>query len=105
MYKGTTPTFKFNINEDAHIDDATNVYVTFSTTPNYIKAFLTKTGTDLSIVENSIHVYLTQQETLDFPSSKIVYVQANWLYANGTRACTKPKEISVGENFINRVLP
>lgn len=103
MYKGTTPTYTFTTT-DADLTIASNVYVTFSTMDE--KEIMTKTGTALTVTEHSIEVYLTQEETLSFPTGS-VKVQINWLYDdNGEikRACSNKMTIPTKKNLKNEVL-
>lgn len=101
MYRGTTPTFELKINdENIDLTEADNVYVTFRTK----KGKSTYTGEALEVTEQQVDVYLTQEQTLAFPTG-IVEVQINWTYENGKRACTNIARIVVSENLIEEVLP
>ena len=103
MYKGTTPTFTFTLPETVDLGDATNVYVTFAKGDG--TDFLRKTGQDLTIDENTVSVYLTQQETLAFPRTAMI--QINWTYVEGTltkRACSEVKKIQLKDNLEREVL-
>ena len=87
MYKGITPTFTLTLPETVDLDLASNVYVTFGRRGNKI---LEKTGGDLAIEDNTIAVFLSQEETLALPSGE-VQIQVNWTYQEQgatVRACT-----------------
>lgn len=102
MVRGTTPTFIFNTPVD--LTQATSVYVTFSKMDDDI--ILTKTGTDLDITDESVSVFLTQEETLSFPNGK-AKVQLNWLYTEDSRikrACSNQKTITATDNLIDEVI-
>jgi len=103
MYKGTTPTIILTLPDDIDLGEASNVYVSFATRGG--KELIRMTGTDISIDENVISVFLSQEETLKLP--EWVTIQVNWTYAEGTttkRAATKKCTIRVENNIINEVL-
>ena len=80
------------------------IYVTFCKMDGSL--IMTKTGDDLNITNNSVEVYLTQEETLSFPNGQI-QVQLNWLYPEGNRvkrACSEIMSISAKKNLIDEVL-
>ena len=106
MYKLTTPTFTFTFPENFDMSVLTpeNTYVTFSS--KNMREFVTKNGNGLEIGENSIGVFLTQEETKEFPLGDIK-AQINWVYAeNGVtkRACTNIMEINVKENLYKDII-
>lgn len=103
-YKGTTPTYILTLPEDIDLEQATNVYVTFAKT-NYT-VVLTKTGDDLIITNNTISVFLSQEETLKFQTD-FCLLQVNWTYDNAgvkKRACTEIVSIPIKRNLINEVI-
>ena len=53
--------------------------------------------------DTTILISLTQEQTGAFASGK-VSVQVNWLTQEGARDATTIKEISVGENLLDRVM-
>ena len=97
MVRGTTPTFILTL-EDADLTN-TNVYVTFKQE----ELLLTKSGSDLSIEENVVSVYLTQEETLKFQRGNL-YIQVNFTFDNGKRACSEVALVKVDNNLFNGVL-
>lgn len=100
MVRGTTPTFVLEI-DDKNIDltQVDNVYATFKQGT----CVMTKTGQDIEVSENEVDVYLSQAETLSF-SKGTVFVQLNWTFQNGHRACTNIVGVDVGDNLVNGVL-
>lgn len=90
MYTGTTPTYTLTLKDsDINLEEATNVYVTFSRENREV--IVEKQTRDLNISGNSVDVFLTQEDTLRFPNEKIL-LQVNWTYDdNGIlkRACSK----------------
>lgn len=103
MYKGTTPTFTLTFPTTVDLDNASEVYVTFSASNQ--KQILSKTGEDLVVSDNVIEVYLTQQETLAMPSQCLL--QVNWTYMDGAivkRACSDIVRIYNKSNLINEVI-
>lgn len=97
MVRGTTPTFILTL-QDADLTN-TNVYVTFKQE----ELLLTKSGSDLSIEENVVSVYLSQEETLKFQRGNL-YIQVNWTFDNGKRACSEIALVKVDNNLFNGVL-
>lgn len=103
MYKGTTPTYTFTTTE-VDLTIARKVLVTFSTMDE--KEIFTKQGDDLVVTENSIEVYLTQEDTLSLPTGS-VKAQINWLYVQGgvtKRACSNKMVILTKKNLKDEVL-
>lgn len=103
MYKGITPTFTLTLPEDIDLSEATNVYVTFADRNN--RTVARKTGEELTIDENVVEVYLSQEETLAFPN--MVYIQVNWTYNEGElvkRACSEIVSTPFTANLEPRVL-
>ena len=103
MYRGITPTFTFTLPETVDLTDATNVYVTFADRNG--RTVARKTGEELNIDDNVVEVYLSQEETLAFPS--MVYIQINWTYSEGNkvkRACTEIVSTPFTANLEPRVL-
>lgn len=104
MYRGTTPTYTFILPETVDISLASQVYVTFCKMNGDL--IYTKTGDDLNIAENSVEVYLTQEETLKFPNGS-VQVQLNWIYSDENkdkRACSEIMTITAKKNLIDEVI-
>lgn len=97
MVKGTTPTFILTL-QDADLTDST-VYVTFKQD----ELLLTKSGSDLTIEQNVVSVFLTQEETLKFQRGNL-YIQVNWTFDNGKRACSEVALVKVDNNLFNGVL-
>lgn len=104
MMKGTTPTFILTLPDYINLEEASNVFVTFSY-PNSNKEIVTKSLDDLEIEVNSVSVFLTQEESFSFP--KRVNCQINWIYYdNGIykRASSEVVSILCEENLLNYVL-
>ena len=75
------------------------MYVTFKTPHNT----LTKEEADLTIAAKSIEVFLSQAETLAFPADKIE-IQANWVYADGSRGASDVAYFEFTPQLLNSVL-
>ena len=99
IIQGVTPTFTLTVPETIDLTEAQNVYATFSQS----KTSLTKSGSDLTVREHEVDVYLSQAETLAFQKG-IVSVQLNWTYADGSRGATWKKGIEWDENLLKEVL-
>lgn len=78
MNKGNTPTITLTLPDEINLDYANHVYVTFQDREKKV----TKTGSDITVDENTVEVFLTQEETLAF-NTGAVYVQLNWTYQEG----------------------
>ena len=104
MYKGTTPTYILTLPQDIDLDNASEVVVTFS--DFHYQRILEKSGADLTIEDNTISVFLSQEETLRFPEGK-VRIQVNWTYISGgqmLRACSEIATIHAQKNLKNEVI-
>lgn len=102
MHKGMTPTITLTLPETVNLEQADNVYVTFTCG----KGKLTKTGGDLIIDENVVNVYLTQTDTLSFTGGT-VHIQVNWTYTEGDtvkRACSDIADVLFKMNLESGVL-
>lgn len=102
IYKGITPTITLTLPKSIDLNGA-EVYVTFA--PCRGESF-TKTNEELDIDGNTIYVYLTQEETLSFPTGKTA-VQVNWTYMDSgvkKRACTQIAKFVFEDNLLNEVL-
>lgn len=104
MFKGITPTFTLTLPEEVDLGVASNVYVTFANRGG--KTLVQKKNDDIEINENTVNVYLTQDETLSFPSGS-VYVQINWTYIEGgktKRACSEIASVFWNDSLERGVL-
>ena len=79
MYRLTTPTISFTFPQEVDMTLADEVYVTFTDTKNNI--LLEKKGSDLDVTATSVSLFLSQEDTIDFPT-KGVRVQINWTYTD-----------------------
>lgn len=76
MIRGTTPTFIFEIDTGGVEFEVERIWLTFKQG----RVEITKTENDICVTENSeLIVTLTQDETLQFESGKMVEVQARIL--------------------------
>lgn len=104
VMKGTTPTFTLTLPEDIDLNAADNVYVTLSYM-NSGREIFTKESEDLVIDGNVIDVFLTQEETLSFPSAAML--QVNWTYNDAgvnKRASSEIVSIDFTNNLLSRVV-
>lgn len=99
MYRGITPTIILTFPEGTDFTDST-VYVSLS--DHSRKEIMRLTGEDLTINQNVISLYLTQEQTLALPW--LVYIQVNWTYGDGSRACSKIVSFATKKNLIDEVL-
>lgn len=100
MYKGVTPTFTFTFQEGFHPADATKIIVTFS---NNRQKILELTESDIDIVDDTIEVTLTQNQTLSFPDGP-VRVQINFAYSDDSRVATQISAINWDRNLHSEVI-
>lgn len=96
----TTPTFVLTFPTSSMVDltAADDVYVTFG----FRNEILTKTGSDLTVAEKTVSVYLTQNETRMFPVGDI-QIQVNWM-VDGSRFASDIVKYHISENLLNRVV-
>lgn len=102
--RGTTPTYILTLPDDIDLTTANHVIVTFSET-NY-KKIIEKKDDELTISEHEIQVYLTQEETLQFPVSAIL-VQVNFTFNEGgkmKRLATTIERTHSARNLIEEVI-
>lgn len=99
MFRGTTPTLTLTFPEGTDFT-GTTVYV--SLTDSNRTEVMRLTGEDLTIENNVISIYLTQEQTLALPW--LVYIQVNWTYGTGERACSNIVSFDTKRNLINEVL-
>ena len=104
MFKGITPTFTLTLPNTVDLSSAQNVYATFSDRDE--KPIIRKTGADLSVDENVVEIYLTQEETLSLPAGTVL-IQLNWTYDESgvtKRACSEIISVQFANNLENEVL-
>ena len=105
MYRATTPTFTFTFPEEAHIEEATRIFVTFAKSNG--ENILTKWDDQLEANEDySIGVSLSQEETLMLPAGPIK-VQINWIYTEEgaeKRACSQVMTVFASKNLLEEVI-
>lgn len=99
MVQATTPTFTFTFPNS--IDPSTFQKIVFSLTQNDIE--FEKTDESLKIEGQTISVLLTQEETLSLRVGE-AELQLNWLYADGTRACSDINKITITKNLLQEIL-
>lgn len=95
MYRGVTPTFTFTFPTGFHPSDASKIIVTFS---NQRQSLLELDENDISIVDDTIEVSLTQGQTLAFPDGP-VRVQINFVYSDDSRVATQISVINWDRNL------
>ena len=100
MVQATTPTFILTLPNDVDLSIANNIYFTLRQGAIVVN----KEDEDMTIEGQNVSVYLTQAETLQFKPSTPAYLQLNWTYANGSRACTVIKSVDVGNNLLKEVV-
>lgn len=103
MIIGTTPTFTLKLKRTDNVDlTHANVYVTLKQG----NVLLTKTGNDITVVDNrTIQFSLTQAESLDFVIDKVIELQLNWTYSSHgvtKRAATKAINISLEKQLLKQ---
>ena len=97
MFRGTTPTLTLTFPEGTQFTNTT-VYVSFAN--EFKKEFLRIKNPP--ITNNVISIYLSQKQTLSLPNT--VYIQVNWTYGTGERACSNIVSFDTKKNIINEVL-
>lgn len=100
MVQGTTPTFTLILPNTVDLTEAE----AFLFTVSQGSAIVEKDENDMEITAHGVEVYLTQAETLKFQIYSDAKIQLNWVYSDGSRACTKVKTITVEENLHKAVM-
>ncbi len=99
----TTPTLTLTMPEDVDLSNAERVVVTFC--QNGV-AVLEKNEDELTIDNNRVSVFLTQEDTLKLYSGA-AHIRMNWTFYDGDvlkRAATKVVQINIEKNCHNSVL-
>ena len=73
MYRGTTPALNFKFKNNLSELNITALFLTFSQNDTVI---LEKTLEEIEIVDNTIKVNLSQEETLKIEDKKVLHIQA-----------------------------
>ena len=105
MIRATTPTLTLTISGDSvDLTAATNVYVTIAQGINEI----TLTDDALTLTENTVSCFLTQEQALTLAGNSPAKIQVNWTYTDSDedvkRAATKVVTIQIGEQLLKRVI-
>ena len=67
IFKGTTPTYNFNVCLDTSLVDIENTHIIFTSG----RAIVDKSGNDIIIGDGIMSCSLTQEETLSFTGSQV----------------------------------
>ena len=67
IFKGTTPTFNFNVCLDTSLVDIENTHIVFTSG----RAIVDKSGDDIIIGDGVMSCSLTQEETMSFTGSQV----------------------------------
>lgn len=98
--RGTTPTFTLTLDdEDLDLTTAQTVIVSFSNR----EVCLEKQGSDITVRQNEIDVFLSQEETLAFLEQR-VDIQVNWILAGGIRCASTITSYTFGRQLLDRVV-
>lgn len=106
MIRGTTPTFTMTIkDENIDLNIADNMIFTIEQGSYSVS----KESDDIEIEDGrTVHVFLTQEESLRFKPGAPAELQLNWTYqdANGRthRASTRVKEIEIEKQLYRKVI-
>ena len=100
MYKGTTPTFVFTF-EDFDPTTADEIILTLSADKRTPIIEIAKA--DMSVDETSISVWLSQEETLSFPTGN-VFCQFNFVFEDGQRVASNIGTIVWNRNLHSEVI-
>lgn len=101
VYQGSTPTITVTLPEAVDLNNAIDVYVSFAKGG---KTFLTVK--EPTIDGNKVIVFLTQEESLSFPTGD-VEVQLNWTFSDGEKVLRQPTQIGsvrIRRNLYDKVM-
>lgn len=99
MIRGTTPTHIFKIPFSA--DVLKEIRILYSQNNTIV---LEKKTDDCEIIDGSITVHLTQEETLKFLSDRDAYIQIRVLLKDGSSLASKVHRVSVGDVLSDEVI-
>lgn len=99
MVQATTPTFLLTL--PSSVDLSLIQTMLFTLEQGCVE--IDKTGNDLSIDGQTVSVWLSQEETLQFKKGP-AKLQLNWTYSDGKRACSKIVGVEVSPNLFAEVL-
>lgn len=99
MVQATTPTFVLTLPETVDLTQIQNIYFTM----RQGNICINKSTDDLPIDGHTVSVYLSQAESLQF-SAGSAYIQLNWTYSDGSRACSNIVTIQVDNNLLKEVV-
>lgn len=99
MVQATTPTFILTLPNTVDLTLVDSLWFSLKQGSTIIN----KTGESLVIEGQTVSVYLTQAETMQFYSG-MARLQLNLVYPDGSRACSNIVPVEVGENLIKEVL-
>ena len=97
MVQATTPTFILTLPDTVNLTEANTIYFSLTQGATNIKKIVTADS------PNVVSVYLTQAETLPL-SRGIAKIQLNWVYSDGSRACTNIVDVNVAPNLLRAVI-
>ena len=111
-YTGTTPTYTLTFDGTDLTDESiTEVVVTITDAARNV--LMEIGGESLTIEQmldsqqqvtgSTVSFYLSQSQTLAFPAGNL-YLQVNWTYTGGDRACSEIASISFRTNLKNEVM-
>lgn len=99
MVQATTPTFTLKLPDTVDLTEAASVYFNLTQSATQIQ----KTGADLTVEAHQVQVFLSQAETLSLAIGN-AELQLNWVYADGSRACSNIVMIPVTKNLLKAVV-
>jgi hypothetical protein len=99
MIRGTTPTHEFNIPFNTSV--IKEVKITYAQNN---EAVVEKKTSDCKLVDQTISVTLTQEDTFKFDCKKPVEIQVRILTFNGDALSTVPQIVGVCKCLDNEVL-
>lgn len=99
-FTGATPTFTFTFEQGFHPADAAKIVITFSAQGRKV---LEMNESDVTIANDKVSVYLTQEQTIAFPIGDMT-VQINFVYSDGSRVPTDKATIRWERNSHDEVI-
>lgn len=99
MKRGTTPTHTFTLPFDVSLVAKARILYSQNGAP-----VLTKEGSDITMVDNTLSVKLSQEETFKFDYNKYVEIQVRVLTQTGEVLASNIVPVSVGQCLEEEVL-
>ena len=98
MIRSSTPTIE--IQTDIDLQSLSGFWVSFKQGNEILR----KTKSEVEIIENTLKVRLTQEETAKFKAEQLVEIQLRWLSENGSAGGSNIERVQFGRVLEDEVI-